>query len=149
MPEIFLMNKFAQKELAVAKFVEICRSCGMQKDYQKETDSEGNLKPKVYRGIASKDAQQTPIYMRFQVTDDFEEIAADNMSWFRTTYIDGALYSANGETDETFQSLAKKLSEEFEKHNKIKFDFTEDGWDTSLDSEDKIYYIRLFAEITH
>ena len=143
------MSKFAQKELAVAKFVDICRSCGMQKYYQKETDADGNLKPKIYRGIVLKDAQKSSIYMRFQVTDDFEEIAADNVSWFRTTYIDGALYSANGEGDEAFQDLANKLSEEFDKHDTIKFGFTEDGWDTSLDSEDKIYYIRLYAEITH
>lgn len=131
------MTKFELKEQAVLNFQNALNAAGMQR-------STGNKdKPKYWRGQV-KDTSPS-IFLIYQVTDNLEINAADDTSFRRAVYINGTLYTRNGFSDEDYQLLASAIERECKLANII-ITFSDEGVDTSIDTDSPISYCNFEAE---
>lgn len=131
------MTKFELKEQAVANFQSALNAAGMQRPTGKDIE-----KPKYWRGFV-KDTSP-PIFLRFDVTDNLELEDADNNTFRREIYINGTLFTRNGFADEDYQILASAIEREC-KSKKIIFNYLDESYDASQDSESSISYINFEA----
>ena len=134
------MTKFELKEKAVSNFQAVLNAAGMERGRISDGYSD---KPMYWRGFV-KDA--TPaIFLGFEVTDNMELNAADNMSMRRAVYINGTLYTRNGFGDAQYQALASRIEDECKKAGII-FNFNGESYDASTDSESAISYCNFEVE---
>lgn len=131
-----MTTKFELKEQAVANFQLALNAAGMQRSTGKQD------KPKYWRGFV-KNADE-PIFLRFDVTDNLELEDCDNNPFRREIYINGTLYTRNGFADEDYQILANAIERECKKA-KIIFNYLDEGYDASQDSESSISYVNFEA----
>ena len=124
------------REKAVARFQTALNNAGMQRSSGIEE------KPKYWRGTVKEFTEST--FLRFQVTDNIEQRAADDQPFDRIVYINGVLYTRNGFGDADYQNLADNIERECKKLN-ITMIFSDEGEDTSLDPESPIAYCNFEA----
>lgn len=126
------MSKFTIREKFAAEFEGALRSAGMQR--WTGTDP---VKPKYWRGQVGD--MTTNLFLLYNVTDNINEVSADNKSMLRCAYIDGQLFTRTGFSSGNYQELAIAIERECEARG-IDFAFSLDGVDNPLDKDNPAYY---------
>lgn len=130
------MSKFALREKFAAEFEKALRNAGMQR----WTGTED--KPKYWRGQVD-DIHQN-LFLLYNVTDNINEVSADDRSMLRTVYIDGQLFTRTGYSNGEYQDLAEAIEEECNALG-IDITFSLDGIDNQLDKDNPAYYCSFEA----